>query len=62
LGEISEDYDSAMIAAYLAQREATLRGLLQGAQQIPGLDEPCDPGLWAPIAFQGVRRLGSPLP
>jgi hypothetical protein len=52
-----------MIAAYLAQREAKLRGLLQGAQQIPALDEQCDPGLCvAAITFQALRRIGPPSP
>jgi hypothetical protein len=62
LGEISEDYDSAMIAAYLAQRE-TRPGLRQSAQKIPALDEQCDPGLCvAAMTFQAVRRIGPPSP
>lgn len=62
MGEISEDYDSAMIAAYLGQREAK-PGLLQSAQKIPALDEQCDPGLCvAAITFQAARQIGPPPP
>lgn len=61
MGEVSEDYESAMIGAYLAQREAALPGLAQSGQKTPAL-EPGDPGLWvAAITFQAVRRIGPPL-
>lgn len=57
LGEISEDYDSAMIAAYLAQREAML-ALLQSAPEIPALDEQSDPGSYlAEITFKPPGEL-----
>jgi len=64
LGEIREDYDSVMIAAYLAHLEAQ-RGLPQSPKPAAALDEQPDPGYSESepaIPFQALRRSGLQLP